>query len=201
MGLKFSYTLLAPIYDAIVASPTENIRQQSLQRLSKIQPSYVLINGIGSGLDIPFLPEHHQYTATDITPAMLNRAKQRAKAHSLTINFQQADTMALPFENESYDHVVMHLITAVVPHPLKALQEASRVLKPGGKIFILDKFLQPGQLAITRRILNPLIRHVATRTDVVFEDIHQQCQALKLIENKPVMLGGWFRSIELKKEN
>jgi ubiquinone/menaquinone biosynthesis C-methylase UbiE len=201
MGLKFSYTILAPIYDAIVAAPTEKIRQQSLQRLSNVQPGQVLLNGIGSGLDIPFLPDNHQYTGTDITPAMLSRAEQRAQDHALTISLQQADSMALPFDDESYDHVVMHLIMAVVPQPLKALQEASRVLKPGGKIFVLDKFLQPGQIAITRRILNPLIRHIATRTDVVFEDIHQQCETLKLIENKPVMLNGWFRSIELEKEN
>ena len=75
MGLKFSYTLLAPIYDYIVASSTLRMRQKSLSRLDLNLSQNILINGIGTGLDIPFLPPHHQYTATDLTPAMLNRCK------------------------------------------------------------------------------------------------------------------------------
>ena len=201
MGLKFSYTLLSPIYDLIVSSPTEKIRQSSLHRLHQAVEKRVLINGIGSGLDIPFLPSGPIYTSTDITPAMLSRAQQRAKHYNTNINLQLADSMALPFENNSYDYVVMHLILAVVPDPASALKEASRVLKPGGTIFILDKFIQQGQLAFFRRAINPVIRHIATRTDVVFENLHQQCAERKLIENKPVLLGGWFRSIELIKEN
>ena len=200
MVLKFSYTLLAPFYDAIVAAPTKNIRQLSLQRLAKEKNAKILINGIGSGLDIPHLPPGHQYTGIDLTPAMLNLAKKRAASHNVLIELKQADTMDLPFADETYDHIVMHLILAVVPDPLKALREASRVLKPGGKIFILDKFIQPGQLAIIRRVLNPFIRHIATRTDVVFEHLHRECNELKLLANEPALLGGWFRSIELKKE-
>ena len=201
MGLKFSYTLLSPIYDAIVAGPTESIRRDSLQRLGAHQSSRVLLNGIGSGLDLPHLPQAHQYVGADLTPAMLRKARKRADREQLNIEMQEADAMQLPFGNASFDIVVMHLILAVVPQPLRALQEASRVLKPGGKIYILDKFIQPGESALLRRMINPLIRHLATRTDVTFENLHQHCQELRLIENRPVLLGGWFRSIELEKEN
>ena len=201
MVLKFSYTLLAPIYDMVVAAPTERIRVDSLQRLLDHSHHDVLINGIGSGLDIPHLPRGPRYTGTDITPAMLNRAQRRAEQHQLDIHLQQADTMDLPFSDASFDVVVMHLILAVVPEPLKALQEASRVLKPGGKLYIMDKFIQPGEIALLRRMLNPFIRHLATRTDVIFEQIHECCNELKLIENKPILARGWFRSIELEKES
>lgn len=201
MSLKFSYTLLAPIYDAVVSAPTESIRRHSLQRLSPLPPGRVLINGIGSGLDLPFLPPGHQYTGSDLTPAMLRKARRRAQQHGVDIDLQEADAMQLPFDDASFDSVVMHLILAVVPQPLHALQEASRVLKPGGCIYILDKFIKPGERALLRRLINPLIRHLATRTDVVFERLHEQCKELTLIENRPVLLGGWFRSIELKKEN
>ena len=200
MGLKFSYTLLAPIYDFIVANATKNNRIKSLQRLQNCDNQSVLISGIGSGLDISFLPSGPDYTGVDITPAMLARAKQRAKQHDCLIDLQLADVMALPFDNESFDIVVMHLILAVVPKPLKALQEASRVLKPGGRILIYDKFLRRGQFAFFRRLLNPFIRHIATRTDVVFESLLEECPELKLIDDKPVQINGWFRMIELIKK-
>ena len=169
MGLKFSYTLLAPIYDSIVGSATHDMRLASLQRLNHLNSQSVLINGIGTGLDIPFLPEYHKYTATDITPAMLRQCEMRLAQHSLKIELHTADVMQLPFDDNQFDIVLMNLILAVVPNPELALKEASRVVKPGGKIYIMDKFIKPGQFAPTRRLLNLFMRHIATRTDVVFE--------------------------------
>jgi len=200
MGLKFSYTLLAPIYDSMIAGATQQNRIKSLQRLNDCDNQSVLINGIGSGLDIPFLPAGPDYTGIDITPAMLSRAKQRAKDNNCLINLQLGDVMQLAFDDECFDIILMHLILAVVPNPLKALQEASRVLKPSGKILIYDKFLRPGQRAFLRRLINPVIRRIATRTDVVFEPLLQQCSELKLIRDEPVQINGWFRMIELVKQ-
>jgi len=199
MGLKFSYTLLAPIYDVIVASPTQSVRQSSLKRLADIKPQNILINGIGTGLDIPYLPDQHIYTATDLTPAMLDICTNQLDKSSLNMKLHTADVMRLPFDDNTFDIIVMHLILAVVSEPDVALKEAARVLKPGGKIFILDKFIQPGQLAPVRRFLNIFVRHIATRTDVVFEKLLDTCPQLELIENIPSLFGGWFRLITLVK--
>lgn len=201
MGLKFSYTLLAPIYDSIVASATQTMRQASLQRLSSTTPQHILINGIGTGLDIPFLPAHHHYTGTDLTPAMLDRCKRRLAQSPLDMSLRTADVMQLPFADQQFDCVLMNLILAVVPDPIKALEETSRVLKPGGQILIMDKFIRPGQLAISRRLLNIFIQHIATRTDVVFEKLLEDCPELILIEDKPAAFNGWFRFITLQKNN
>ncbi len=200
MGLKFSYTLLAPIYDPIVATATRPMRQASIQRINSEQTLKILINGIGTGLDLPFLPAHHQYTATDLTPAMLDRCRVRLKQGKLKIDLHTADVMQLPFDDQQFDIVLMNLILAVVPDPLKALQEACRVLKPGGKIYIMDKFIKPGQFAPTRRLLNIFMRHIATRTDVVFENLLKQCPQLTLLNDQPALLSGWFRLIELEKK-
>lgn len=200
MGLKFSYTLLAPIYDSMVANATQPMRQASIARLEQAEPQQVLINGIGTGLDLPFLPTQHHYSATDLTPAMLERCRTRLDQYELDIDLRTADVMQLPFEDQQFDTVLMNLILAVVPEPLKALQEACRVLKPGGKIYIMDKFIKPGQFAPTRRLLNIFIRHVATRTDVVFEHLLQQCPQLELLNDQPVLLSGWFRLIDLQKK-
>jgi len=205
MALKHSYTILAPIYDTIVSGPIDAYRMKSISRLKNTNNKKILINGIGSGLDIPYLPDDARYTGTDITPAMLARAKKRAQKYNsdspLNINFQIADSQALPFQDNSFDHIIMHLILAVVPNPVLALQEASRVLKPGGNIYIFDKFIRPGQLAIARRLLSIFIRHIATRTDVVFEDVLKTCPQLKTMHDEPALAKGWFRLIELKKQH
>ncbi len=204
MALKHSYTLLAPIYDVMVSGPLDAYRRKSLLRLSDeikgTSDKHILINGIGSGLDIPYLPDNARYTGTDITPAMLQLAEKRAADSSLNINFQTADSQILPFENNTFDYIVMHLILAVVPTSEHALQEASRVLKPGGKIYLFDKFLKPGQLAIARRLLSVFIRHIATRTDVVFEEVLAACPQLRVLNDEPALAKGWFRLIELKKQ-
>ncbi len=203
MALKHSYTLLAPIYDSMVSGPLDFYREKSLARLTDTANKNILINGIGSGLDIPHLPGDAHYVGTDITPAMLQRAEKRADKYisdsTLDISFQIADSQALPFENESFDIIVMHLILAVVPKPELALQEACRVLKPGGTIYLFDKFIKPGQLAIARRILSFFIRHIATRTDVVFEHVLKTCPQLQVVTDEPALAKGWFRLIELKK--
>lgn len=199
MGLRFSYTLLAPFYDSIVASATQKMRLTSIQRLNYPSSQNILINGIGTGLDLPFLPKQHHYTATDLTPAMLDKCKLRLNQSDLEIDLHIADVMRLPFNDNQFDVVLMNLILAVVPDPLLALQEASRVVKPGGKIYIMDKFIRAGQFAPTRRLLNFFIRHIATRTDVVFEGLLEECPELNLIADKPSLMSGWFRLIDIQK--
>jgi phosphatidylethanolamine/phosphatidyl-N-methylethanolamine N-methyltransferase len=131
---------------------------------------------------------------------MLDRARRRARQNiELDIQLDIADSQRLPFDNDSFDAVVMHLILAVVPEPVHALQEASRVLKPGGRIYIFDKFIRPGQAAMFRRLLNIFIRHIATRTDVVFESVLKQSPELSLVSDEPALAKGWFRLIELQK--
>ena len=203
MALKHSYTLLAPVYDSLVSGPLDFYREKSLSRIEDTNDKHILINGIGSGLDIPYLPTDACYIGTDITPAMLQRAKKRAAildtACALDISFQLADSQALPFADEHFDIIIMHLILAVVPNPVLALREANRVLKPGGKIYLFDKFIKPGQLALTRRLLSIFIRHIATRTDVVFENVLKNCPQLHVVNDEPALAKGWFRLIELEK--
>jgi len=198
MALKHSYSLLAPIYDPLVARASQGMRKHSLRRLGDVGEQEILIAGVGTGLDLPLLPDGARYTGLDITPAMLRYAQKRKPA-ALDIDLQLGDVMAMPFADNSFDVVLMHLILAVVPEPLRALQEAARVVRPQGRILILDKFLRPGEFAPLRRLLNLVIRHIATRTDVVFESLLGNCADLKLQADEQALAGGWFRYIELQK--
>ena len=198
MSLKYSYTFLAPVYDAIVSKATTPMRQASMKLLDDVTDKEVLLCGVGTGLDLPYLPGGARYTGIDLTPAMLKRAESRVRPHH-HLQLDVGDVMQLPYADSQFDTVIMHLILAVVPSPQRALQEAARVLKPGGKIHILDKFLRPGQLAPMRRVMNVFLRHIATRTDVVFEELLHGTPQLKLLVDEHCFPGGWFRTIVVQK--
>ena len=195
--LRLSYNLIAPLYDLAISRPLRAARSRSLQPLHQAAPGNVLLSGIGTGLDLPLLPTAHRYTALDFNAAMLSRARPRGDA--LQVNWVLGDSMALPFVEEQFDHVVLHLIVAVVPRPELCLSEAARVLKPGGTVILFDKFLRPGKMAPVRRLLNPLARRIATRTDVVFEEVLGNIPSLTVINDVPLLAGGWFRGIVLRK--
>lgn len=196
MSLKHSYTLVAPFYDAFLTAATRGARKRSLAALADGPPSDVLLLGVGTGLDLPHLPAHHRYVGIDLTAAMLVRARPRASGlHFVPL---RGDVQRLPFHNASFDSIVLHLILAVVPEPALCLAEAVRVLKPGGQLLVFDKFLRRGE-AGWKRLLNPLTRHVATRLDVVFEDVLETVGGLDLKSNEAALAAGWFRLIRLQK--
>jgi ubiquinone/menaquinone biosynthesis C-methylase UbiE len=195
--LRASYSLIAPLYDALVEGPMRTARSSSLQALPNDTTRRVLISGAGTGLDLPLLPALHHYTALDFNPAMLARAIPRGR--NLNVEFILGDSMALPFGNAQFDHVVLHLIVAVVPKPQRCLSEAARVLKPGGTIILFDKFLQPNQRAPIRRLFNSITRRFATRMDVVFEEVLGAAPELEMVSDVPMLGNGWFRGIVLRK--
>ncbi|MDO9012583.1 MAG: class I SAM-dependent methyltransferase [Gallionella sp.] len=195
--LRISYSLIAPFYDLVIERPMRAARKQSLSALTGDKAEKVLLSGLGTGLDLPLLPALHHYTALDFNAGMLSRAK--ARGANLQVDWILGDSMALPFPDAHFDHVVLHLITAVVPEPQRCLAEAARVLKPGGSVILFDKFLRPQQRAPLRRLLTPLSRRIATRMDVVFEEVLLAAPDLQIVSDVPMLAGGWFRGIVLHK--
>ncbi|MCB1826243.1 MAG: class I SAM-dependent methyltransferase [Candidatus Competibacteraceae bacterium] len=199
MALRYSYTLIAPIYDAFVAPFTVTARRQGLALLPEGPHAEVLLVGVGSGLDLPLLPRGPRYTGLDLTPAMLARAQRKATTLKLDIQLDVGDARRLPYGDATFDVVVLHLILAVTPHPERVLAEAARVLRRGGRVLILDKFLRLGQKAPLRRLISPLLGLLATRTNVVFETVLAQAPDLAVLSDQPALANGWFRRIVLRK--
>ena len=195
--LRLSYALIAPLYDLAIERPMREARRRSLRALPADAPGRVLVSGVGTGLDFPYLPPLHRYAALDFSAAMLKHAVPRGAG--LEVDFVLGDSMSLPFADASFDHAVLHLIVAVVPQPERCLAETARVLKHGGTVVVFDKFLKPRQHAWLRRAFNPLTRRFATRMDVVFEDALRAVPQLEVVSDEPAMAGGWFRGIVLRK--
>ena len=196
MSLRASYTLIAPFYDRVLAAVTRGARAQSLAHLASQPPRRVLLAGVGTGLDLPHLPPQHDYVGIDLTRAMLARSTRRAG--ELRYRAILGDVQALPFADASFDCAVLHLILAVVPDPHRCLEEVLRVVRPDSEILVFDKFLRQGQAAPLRRLANPLSRRLATRLDVVLEDLLVASGAEKTFD-EAALAGGWFRCVRMRR--
>jgi ubiquinone/menaquinone biosynthesis C-methylase UbiE len=197
--LRRAYTLWAPFYDAAVAAALADSRRASLASMGDVSGQRILLVGAGTGLDIPWLRPGATYVAVDLTPAMLRRARDKSLRYGVPTALSVGDAMRLPFREAIFDRVVLHLILAVVPDAVAALREAARAVRPGGTIHILDKFLRPGQRAPVRRWLSPVLGLLATRTDVVFEDVLAAVPGVSVVSDEPDLARGWFRRIVLKR--
>lgn len=200
MWNRLRYTVWAPAYDAVVrAAGFDAARRLSIERLGLASGSRVLIVGAGTGLDLEFLPPNVHVTAIDVTPAMLNHLERRAVRAGRSVTVRVMDARQLAFPDSSFDAVVMHLILAVMPQPERGVAEAVRVLKPGGRIAVFDKFLREDERpSITRQLLNSVAKPL-------FSDLNRRLGPLLagarvvIQHDEPVAFGGTYRVVTLLK--
>ena len=107
----------------------------------------ILEAGAGTGLNISFYPPGARVTATDLSGAMLRRARERAREQNVAVTFEEADLCSLPFADHAFDTAVATFVFCSMPDPVACLREMGRVTRPGGQILLLDHV----------RIENPLI--------------------------------------------
>jgi phosphatidylethanolamine/phosphatidyl-N-methylethanolamine N-methyltransferase len=202
MWNRVRYTVWAPAYDLIAnAAGFEAARRSSIERLRLAPGNRVLIVGAGTGLDLPHLPSNADVTAVDVTPAMLKRLEQRAASTRQSVTTRIMDARQLAFPDSSFDAVLMHLILAVMPDPERGLREAARVLKPGGRIGVFDKFLRDEERpSLKRRAFNALAKPL-------FSDLNRRLgplvtgTPLVIEHDQPIAFGGTYRVVTLIKND
>lgn len=195
---KVRYTLYTPIYDS-VARHFSASRKQSIDSLNLQPGQNVLIVGAGTGLDLVFMPTDVNITATDITPAMVNRIVKRASGLGMQVDAQIMDGQNLKYDAEPFDVVILHLILAVIPDPIACIQEVERVLKPGGKAAVYDKFRpQNTEISGGRKLLNYFTNFLATDITRDIESIVAKTD-LQIVQNEPADFNGNFRRVLLEK--
>ena len=136
---RLRYTLWAPHYDRVTRFHAE--RRRSIALLALRPGERLVIIGCGTGADLPFVPAGVEVLATDLTPAMLRQARAHARPG---IEFRVMDGMALDLPEASFDAAILHMVLEVIPDPVRCLREAARVLRPGGRLAVFDKFLPDG---------------------------------------------------------
>ena len=136
---KARYNRLAPVYDLQETILEHLAFSRWRERLwSQIVGNRVLEVGVGTGKNIPYHPADVQITAIDLSEGMLAQAKRRAQKVASDTGLALADAQRLPFADDVFDAAVGTFVFCSVPDPVLGLQELSRVVRHGGKIFLLE---------------------------------------------------------------
>ncbi|KFZ81590.1 ubiquinone biosynthesis methyltransferase UbiE [Amycolatopsis sp. MJM2582] len=98
----------------------------------------VLEVAVGTGLNLPLYPDGVTLTGIDLSDGMLAIARCRAERLGHPVTLRRADAHDLPFDADSFDTVVCTLGLCAIPDDGKALREMARVLRPGGRLILLD---------------------------------------------------------------
>jgi ubiquinone/menaquinone biosynthesis C-methylase UbiE len=122
---------------------------RELVKLCQILPGYrVLDVGCGAGRTPVFLAKEYELRmiGVDLHPGMVAASRELARREKVEgrVSFRQADAQDLPFEDNSFDAVIVESVTAFPPDQQQAVREYARVLKPGGYVGMNEStYLQP----------------------------------------------------------
>jgi ubiquinone/menaquinone biosynthesis C-methylase UbiE len=140
--LREEYDGYAPTYDALDgggAARALGFPQLRAELLAKASGD-VLEVGVGTGLNLPLYRRQQlaSLTAVDLSDGMLAQARRAAAAAGLPVQLRRADVAALPFEDGSFDCVVDTFSLCVFPDPVAALREMARVVRPSGRVLLVE---------------------------------------------------------------
>ena len=125
------------IYDSyLVPLIFESFAADLAGRVAEGNPASVLETAAGSGVVTralaPLLSGKAAYGVSDLNQPMLDRAAQR-QGEDPRITWRQADALALPFADASFEAVCCQFGVMFFPDRIAGYREALRVLKPGGR--------------------------------------------------------------------
>lgn len=122
----------------------------------------VLEVAIGTGLNLTHYDPDLMATGIDLSPAMLDIARRRAADLGRDVELREGDAHHLPLNDASFDTVVCTFSLCNIPDPHQALTEMRRVLRPGGRLILVDHIRSTSRLVY---LLQKLIEVVSVRID------------------------------------
>lgn len=200
MDAKKKWDRMSRIYD-LWSAPMEMMGAGKWRPLlfSAIPEGKILEIGVGTGINFKYYPKtNRDYTAVDISPKMIRRARDRAAKIGTAVTIIEMDAEDLRFPDGTFDAVVATCVLCSVPDPAKVLKEARRVLKRDGTVVFLEH-MRPGG-----RILGKLfdVMNIATSRLIGFNVNRRTSDAIRkagfTIIDERFLLGDIFRMITAK---
>lgn len=196
---RIIYRLWAPIYDATVNRIFARGRRRALEVLALRPGERVVLPGVGTGADLPFLPEGVLATGIDLSPAMLAKARRKLHRCPAKVHLIEGDAQSLIVPAESFDAVILNLILSVIPNGNACLKASLASLKPGGRLVVFDKFLHEGtDPSPFRKLMNVFSTILGTDINRRMGDLMKDCPC-QVVVDEPSIAGGMYRVILLKK--
>lgn len=168
-----SFNTFIPIFYPAMMLPLRTYRKKSIGMLNFKPGDKVLIPGIGTGHDLPFIPEGVDVEGIDISDVMLNIGKVKLKTlkSNKKVNFVKMDAENLQYPDATFDKAVLSLFLTVVFDPKKAMAEIVRVVKPGGEILVYDHMLsKDGVISAVAKPLDSVLSYGFASPARVLED-------------------------------
>jgi phosphatidylethanolamine/phosphatidyl-N-methylethanolamine N-methyltransferase len=162
------YAEFAPLYDKVFGKIFYSRLERVIEDLEIPPGAKVLEVGAGTGTSFPAYPSHCEITGIDLAPDMLERARQKIRENGWThFKVLEMNALDLDFPDNTFDYVMAFHVVTVVPDPIRMVQEAKRVCKPGGKIVIVNHFTsEVPLLGSFTEALDPITRWLGWRTDL-----------------------------------
>lgn len=166
------YDIWAGFYDRTFGAL---VRKRQVRAIRELQPNAgdrVLDLGVGTGMTLEHYPRDINVTGMDLSWGMLEKARSKIGEKNLVhCQLVQGDAMAPPFAEGSFDHIVVTHTVSVVSDPPRLLEWCRRLLKPGGRIIVLNHFRSDNRLlGALEKLANPLCVHIGWRSDLSLED-------------------------------
>ncbi len=199
-----AYARWAPVYDLVFGKVFDRGRKSSIAAAERIG-GRILDVGIGTGMSLPDYARGNRIVGVDYSEPMLRKAQARVSEGKLDHVEALAvmDAQKLGFPDNAFDAVVAQYVITTVPDPEAALDEFTRVTRPGGEVILVNHLgAEAGLRRAFERGFAPVARRLGWRPEFGWERIANWAErhgGVRVVERRPMPPLGHFSLIRLEK--
>jgi phosphatidylethanolamine/phosphatidyl-N-methylethanolamine N-methyltransferase len=189
--VETAYARWAPIYDA-VCGPVMVKGRRAAATAARAIGGRILEVGVGTGLSFDDYDETTEITGIDVSAPMLARAREKMASgrYPYVRDVQRMDAHHMSFADASFDCVVAQFVITLVANPEQVLSECHRVVKPGGRIILVNHlYSETGVAAAVERWAAQRTRKFGLRPEFPFARLQAWAHASNdaiLVERRKV---------------